>query len=113
VFPYKLIVQAKVCAMEGSCGEMWGMKLLGGLEYVLPLQEAFICEVIMVVAASPVMHRCPAIMTRDCKSLQLLMTPSRALWRATPREGLGCASSASWSGPSIDQGLRVLEVVDG
>jgi hypothetical protein len=56
VVPYELVVQANACAMEGSYGEMWGMKLLGGLEYALPLREAFICEVIMVVAASPVTH---------------------------------------------------------
>jgi hypothetical protein len=68
VVPYALIVQAKACDTEGSYGEMRGMKLLGGLEYVLLLREVFICEVIMVMAASPVMHRCPAIMTRDCKS---------------------------------------------
>jgi hypothetical protein len=73
VFPYELVDQVKACATEGSYGEMRGMKLLGGLECVLLLWEAFICEVIMVMAASPVMHRCPAIMTRDCKSPQPLM----------------------------------------
>jgi hypothetical protein len=85
VVPYKLIVQANACAIEGSYGEMRGMKLLGGLEYMLPLREAFIHKVIMVVAASPVMHRCPAIMTRDYKSLQPLMYAIQGAIESNPK----------------------------
>jgi hypothetical protein len=61
------------------------MKLLGGLEYVLPLREAFIREVIVVVVASPVMHRCPAIMTRDCKSPQPLMYAIQGTMESNPK----------------------------
>jgi hypothetical protein len=71
--------------MEGSYEVMQGMKLLGGLEYVLPLWEAFICEVIMVVTASPVTHRCPGIMTWDFKSPQLLMYAIQGAMESSPK----------------------------
>jgi hypothetical protein len=85
VFLYELIVQAKACAKEGSYKEMRGMKLLGGLEYVLLLREAFIREAIMVVAASPVMHRCPVIMARDCKSPQPMMYTIQGTMESNPK----------------------------
>jgi hypothetical protein len=86
VVPYELVVQVNACATEGSYGEMRGMKLLGGLEYMLPLlQEAFIHEVTMDVAASPVMHRCPAIMARDDKSPQPLMYAIQGAMESNPK----------------------------
>jgi hypothetical protein len=47
--------------------------------------KSFIREVIMVMAASPVMHRCQAIMTRDNKSLQPLMYAIHGAIESNPK----------------------------